>query len=46
MVLLVGGPPARTEALSARAALLALILAVDLAWSFSYTLWPRKAKTW
>ena len=44
MVLLVGDP-ARTESLSARAALWALILAIDFLWSFSYTLWPRKAKT-
>lgn len=43
MVFLVGDP-ARTESLSARAALWALILAIDFLWSFSYTLWPRKAK--
>jgi hypothetical protein len=43
MVLLVGDP-ARTESLSARAAVWALIIAIDFVWSFSYTLWPRKAK--
>ena len=44
MVVLVGEPE-RTEQLSARAELWALILAIDFAWSFSYTLWPRKTKT-
>ncbi len=44
MVFLVGDPQ-RTESLSARSGLWALILAVDFAWSFSYTLWPREAKT-
>jgi hypothetical protein len=43
MVVLVG-EPARTESLSARAALWALILAVDFVWSFSYTLWSREAR--
>ena len=43
MVVLVGDPD-RTGSLSARAALWTLILAVDLVWSFSYTLWPRKAR--
>jgi hypothetical protein len=38
------GDPARTQSLSARAALWALILAVDFAWSFSYTFWPRNPK--
>jgi hypothetical protein len=44
MVILVGDPD-RTQSLSARAALWALILAIDFVWSFSYTLWPGKAKT-
>ena len=44
MVFLVGDPD-RTESLSARAGIWALILAVDFAWSFSYTLRPRKAGT-
>ena len=44
MVYLVGDP-ARTESLSARAALWALILGIDFVWSFSYTFWPREAKT-
>jgi hypothetical protein len=43
MVLLVGDP-ARTASLSTRAAGWTLLLAVDFVWSFSYTLWPRKAK--
>ena len=43
MVILVEDPD-RTESLSARAAVWALILAIDFVWSFSYTLWPRKAK--
>lgn len=43
MVFLVGDPE-RTESLSARVALWALILGVDFAWSFSYTLRPREAK--
>ena len=43
MVFLVGDPE-RTESVCARSGLWTLILAVDFAWSFSYTLWPREAK--
>lgn len=39
------GDSSTTESLSARAALWTLILVIDFVWSFSYTLWPRKAKT-
>ncbi len=39
------GDPDRTGALMGIAQGWALVLAVDFLWSFSYTLWPRKANT-
>jgi hypothetical protein len=39
------GDPDRTGALMGIAQGWTLVLAVDFLWSFSYTLWPRKAKT-
>ncbi len=38
------GDPATTESLLGKAALWALVLAIDFVWSFSYTLWPHKGK--
>ncbi len=38
------GDPDATGALLGEAALWAFIVAIDFFWSFSYTLWPRKAK--
>jgi hypothetical protein len=38
------GDPSRSDALLAWLPRWALVLAIDFLWSFSYTIWPRKAK--
>ncbi|MEW6635793.1 MAG: hypothetical protein AB1425_03160 [Actinomycetota bacterium] len=43
MAWLVGDPEA-SEALLGKAVLWACVVAIDFVWSFSYTLWPRRAK--